>query len=259
MNINTISSIQSSAYQLRSAQALSPVAEEDASAQRVASRLSPPYQSLQDQAPQNQSSTAQASTEQASEAQKRAETQQELQEQGLIRELSNRDREVRAHEQAHAAVGGQYAGAPTYQFQRGPDGVNYAVGGEVRIDISPAATPEETIRKMQVVRAAALAPLEPSPQDRSVAAQAAAQLAQAQAELASSEAETVGDKAQADANQAERANNTANTSTETQSRASTEFADSASSTSANLIQAFNRSIAAASGLEPQGQFITTRA
>lgn len=259
MNINIISSIQSSAYQLRSAQGpntaavpqvkpaepSSSVAEDDASAPQVPSSLSP----------QNQTSTVQAS-----DAQKRVEAQQELQEQDLIRELSNRDREVRAHEQAHAAVGGQYAGAPTYQFQRGPDGVNYAVGGEVRIDISPAATPEETIRKMQVVRAAALAPLEPSPQDRSVAAQAAAQLAQAQAELASSEAENVGDTTQGDTtSQTERTDNTANTSTETQSRASTEFADSASSTSANLIQAFNRSIAAASGLEPQGQFITTRA
>lgn len=259
MNINTISSIQSSAYQLRSAQGSnatavpqvkpaepsSSIAEDDASARQVPSSLSP----------QNQTSTAQAG-----EAQKRAEAQQELQEQDLIRELSNRDREVRAHEQAHAAVGGQYAGAPTYQFQRGPDGVNYAVGGEVRIDISPAATPEETIRKMQIVRAAALAPLEPSPQDRSVAAQAAAQLAQAQAELTSSEAENVDDTTQRDtSSQAERADNTANTSTETQSQASTEFADSTSSTSANLIQAFNRSVAAASGLESQGQFITTRA
>jgi len=30
----------------------------------------------------------------------------------LLRQLKNRDREVRAHEQAHARVGGPYAGAP---------------------------------------------------------------------------------------------------------------------------------------------------
>ena len=106
------------------------------------------------------------------------------QEQEEIQQLSARDREVRAHEQAHAAVGGQYAGAPQYQFQRGPDGVRYAVGGEVSIDVSRAATPEETIRKMQVVRRAALAPAEPSPQDRRVAAQAAATEAEARQELA---------------------------------------------------------------------------
>lgn len=104
-------------------------------------------------------------------------------EQQEIAELSARDREVRAHEQAHAAIGGQFAGAPRYQFQRGPDGVSYAVGGEVSIDTSEAATPQETIRKMQIVRRSALAPAEPSPQDRQVAAQALLKEAQAQAEL----------------------------------------------------------------------------
>ena len=111
------------------------------------------------------------------------EQRQLQQEQDLIRQLASRDREVRAHEQAHAAVGGRYAGAPQYQFQRGPDGVNYAVGGEVPIDISKEATPQETIQKMQIVRRAALAPAEPSGQDRRVAAQASASEAEARAEL----------------------------------------------------------------------------
>ena len=95
--------------------------------------------------------------------------QQEQSEQREIRDLRARDREVRAHEQAHAAVGGQYAGAPRYEFQTGPDGQRYAVGGEVSIDISAESTPEETLRKMQQVRAAALAPADPSPQDLRVA------------------------------------------------------------------------------------------
>lgn len=112
------------------------------------------------------------------------EKQQLLQEQRQIQELSARDREVRAHEQAHAAVGGQYAGAPTYEFERGPDGVRYAVGGEVSIDTGKAATPEETVRKAQVVRRAALAPAEPSPQDRRVAAQASRMENEARAEIA---------------------------------------------------------------------------
>lgn len=117
----------------------------------------------------------------AEERREQARLQAEQQE---IQQLSARDREVRAHEQAHAAVGGQYAGAPQYQFQRGPDGVRYAVGGEVSIDVSKAATPEETIRKMQVVRRAALAPAEPSPQDRRVAAQASATELEARQDLA---------------------------------------------------------------------------
>lgn len=113
----------------------------------------------------------------------KAEKQELAQEQDQISQLAARDREVRAHEQAHAAVGGQYAGSPTYSFQRGPDGVRYAVGGEVSIDTSKAATPEETVRKAQVVRQAALAPAEPSPQDRRVAAEASQIQAEAMLEL----------------------------------------------------------------------------
>lgn len=102
-----------------------------------------------------------------------------------IRELKARDQEVRAHEAAHAAAGGRYAGGPSYEFERGPDGASYAVGGEVPIDVSPiSGDPQATIAKMQTVYRAALAPAEPSPQDRRVAAEAMSQQAAAQAELA---------------------------------------------------------------------------
>ena len=102
-----------------------------------------------------------------------------------LSELKARDREVRAHEAAHQAVGGQYAGAISYVYERGPDGAQYAVGGEVSIDTSPVnGDPQATIEKMRTVRAAALAPAEPSPQDRAVAAQAMQLMLQAQAELA---------------------------------------------------------------------------
>ncbi len=92
---------------------------------------------------------------------------------------------MRAHESAHQAVGGQYAGSVSYTYQRGPDGAQYAVGGEVSIDVAPVqGDPQATIEKMRVVRAAALAPAEPSGQDRAVAAQAMQLMLQAQAELA---------------------------------------------------------------------------
>lgn len=123
--------------------------------------------------------------------------EQELQEQRQINELATRDREVRAHEQAHASVGGQYAGSPTYSFERGPNGVNYAVGGEVSIDTSPVPNdPEATLRKAQVIRAAASAPAEPSPQDRRVAAQAASLENEARAQLAAQSASDVQKAAQ---------------------------------------------------------------
>ncbi len=104
-------------------------------------------------------------------------------EERAVRELQRTDAQVRRHEQAHAVVGGRYAGAPTYQFVRGPDGQNYAVAGEVSIDVSPEADPEATLRKMEVVRRAALAPAQPSAQDRAVAARASALAAQARAEI----------------------------------------------------------------------------
>jgi hypothetical protein len=102
-----------------------------------------------------------------------------------LADLKARDREVRAHEVAHQAVGGQYAGAISYVYERGPDGAQYAVGGEVSIDTAPVeGDPQATIEKMRTVRAAALAPAEPSPQDRAVAAQAMQLMLQAQSELA---------------------------------------------------------------------------
>ena len=105
-------------------------------------------------------------------AAKEAKNAQQVEDQRIIRQLASRDREVRAHEQAHSAVGGQYAGGPSYTYKRGPDGVNYAVGGEVSISAPPTGDPEVTLRAAEQIKRAALAPSDPSPQDRTVAAQA---------------------------------------------------------------------------------------
>lgn len=98
-----------------------------------------------------------------------------------VQKLQQRDQDVRAHEQAHIAAGGAYVkGGATYQYQKGPDGKMYAVGGEVSIDTSPVkGDPRATIAKMETVKAAAMAPADPSGQDRSVAAQAEMEEAQA--------------------------------------------------------------------------------
>ena len=107
----------------------------------------------------------------------------------VVEKLKARDQEVRRHEAAHAAAGGSFAGAPTFSYQQGPDGKRYAVGGEVSIDLSPGSTPEETARKADQIRAAALAPADPSGQDQAVAAAAVQMKAQAQAEGAKQRAE----------------------------------------------------------------------
>ena len=117
-------------------------------------------------------------------ARQEAEQRQLDQELETIRELAARDREVRAHEQAHQAVGGQYAGGMSLTFERGPDGKRYAVAGEVPIDISPVpGNPEATLAKAEQVRRAALAPAEPSAQDRSVAVAAMQLKMEAQIEV----------------------------------------------------------------------------
>lgn len=108
----------------------------------------------------------------------------------VIEQLKVRDREVRLHEAQHQAVGGQYAGSASFSYETGPNGVQYAVGGEVGISLSAVAgNPEATIAKMRTVRNAALAPAEPSSQDRSVAAQATRIILESQKEIALEKAE----------------------------------------------------------------------
>jgi len=105
------------------------------------------------------------------------------QEQAVVRRLQARDREVRAHEQAHVAAGGPHAGGASYSYQTGPDGRQYAVAGEVPIDASEASTPEATLQKARIVRRAALAPAQPSAADRQVAAKARAMEQEAQGDI----------------------------------------------------------------------------
>ena len=114
-------------------------------------------------------------------------------EQKQIDELKARDREVKTHEQAHIAAGGSYVkGGATYDYQTGPDGKQYAVGGSVNIDTSPVdGDPEATIAKAQVVIKAALAPAEPSGQDQKVASAARQMMSEARKELTSQNNEEI--------------------------------------------------------------------
>jgi hypothetical protein len=136
--------------------------------------------------------------------QERREAGEETNAQGLTEEeqrqvesLKRQDREVRRHEQAHAAAGGAYAGQPRFKYTSGPDGKRYAVGGHVSIDTSPVGgNPRATIRKMETVKRAALAPADPSPEDRAIAAKAEQLRREAQAELRQRRAEELEEKQQ---------------------------------------------------------------
>ncbi|NLH50237.1 MAG: hypothetical protein GX444_16780 [Myxococcales bacterium] len=100
-----------------------------------------------------------------------------------VAELKTRDRQVRAHEMAHKAAGAGITGGVSYTYQVGPDGKRYAIGGEVAISVSPEKDPEATVRKMERVRAAALAPADPSSQDRAVANEASREILKANREI----------------------------------------------------------------------------
>ncbi|ADK86040.1 hypothetical protein Deba_2686 [Desulfarculus baarsii DSM 2075] len=114
------------------------------------------------------------------------------QEQQALSKLQARDREVRAHEQAHKAAGGRHAGSPSYQYETGPDGRQYAVGGEVPIDVSKVpGDPQATMQKAAQIRRAALAPAKPSTQDHQVAAKASQMAAEARRELAQEQSQAV--------------------------------------------------------------------
>ncbi len=125
-------------------------------------------------------------------------TQAELQ---LVTELAQIDTQVRSHEMAHiAAGGGLITSGASFTYQRGPDGNNYAVAGEVGIDTSEIpGDPQATVQKMRQVKSAALAPASPSAQDLKVASKAAALATKASSELtmlqAKQQAETNEDKA----------------------------------------------------------------
>ena len=98
-----------------------------------------------------------------------------------VTKLGARDREVRLHEAQHQAAAGALAiGGPQFTYQPGPDGKLYAIGGELKLNTGAGQTPEETIDRAAQIRAAALAPADPSGQDLEVASEAADMETQAQ-------------------------------------------------------------------------------
>lgn len=105
-------------------------------------------------------------------------------EQKQVDKLKAIDTKVRQHEAAHQAAGGGLVGGASYTYTKGPDGRSYATGGEVPISAPAARSPEAAIRQAQQIKAAALAPADPSGQDLAVAAAATAQQAEAQRQLA---------------------------------------------------------------------------
>lgn len=124
--------------------------------------------------------------------------QQQLKIDQVINQLKARDREVRAHEQAHLSVAGSYATGLSYSYQVGPDGKQYAIGGSVGIDTSPIpGDPEATLQKAMTVQSAALAPAQPSAQDFRVASSAGQMAAEARSQITEQRNEPINNTKQA--------------------------------------------------------------
>jgi hypothetical protein len=189
---------------------LSPQATEAANASADTGSDTPPDTGKDEQAEQEPEKRPGADGEKSITGQALTEDEQEE-----VEQLKERDSEVRRHEQAHKAAAGPYAqGGPTFDFQRGSDGKQYAVGGEVQIDTTPIEDdPQATLRKMEVIRRAALSPAEPSSQDRAVAAQAAQTAQQARAELHSQEGQGSGETQAEEAGETTEATNAASSNT----------------------------------------------
>lgn len=106
-----------------------------------------------------------------------------------VARLKEIDQSVRAHEAAHLRAGrGVVTSGASFSYTYGPDGRAYAVGGEVGVDTSSEANPQANIDKGQRIRAAAMAPSDPSAQDHRVASVGGQLEAQGRADLAAYQA-----------------------------------------------------------------------
>jgi len=122
--------------------------------------------------------------EASDEAMNPSDSELSAQEQEKVRELKESDTRVRAHEMAHkAAAGALAAGGPYYDLQRGPDGQNYAVGGEVPIRLPETNDYKQALKDAQQAERAALAPADPSPDDYAAAAAFRQRAVEARAKL----------------------------------------------------------------------------
>ncbi len=108
--------------------------------------------------------------------------------------LASADVRVKAHEATHIAIAGPYAeGAPQYIYAMGPDGTLYAVGGSVKVDVTPVpGDPQATLRKAEALMQAALGPGEPSAADMRIAAEAYRMAMEARREIEEESAGTPG-------------------------------------------------------------------
>jgi hypothetical protein len=88
----------------------------------------------------------------------------------VLEKFKRTDAQVRSHEQVHATIG-QTTAPISYNYQQGPDGKMYAVGGNVRFDTSIPDDPKAAAFKLDQIAKAASAPTDLSGADTMIANQ----------------------------------------------------------------------------------------
>lgn len=89
----------------------------------------------------------------------------------VLQKFKKSDADIRSHEQAHATIG-QTTSPISYNYQQGPDGKMYAVGGQVRLDVSIPDDPKAAMHKLDQIQKASIAGAEPSGADMGIATSA---------------------------------------------------------------------------------------
>ena len=89
----------------------------------------------------------------------------------VLEKFKTSDSNIRSHEQIHASIG--HTTAPiSYNYQEGPDGKMYAVGGHVRLDTSIPDDPKAAAFKLDQIQRASSGPTNLSSTDTSISTQA---------------------------------------------------------------------------------------
>ncbi|MDN5108208.1 putative metalloprotease CJM1_0395 family protein [Aliarcobacter butzleri] len=88
--------------------------------------------------------------------------------QRVLNKFKNKDNEVKTHEQTHAS-GVATTSAINYNYQVGPDGKLYAIGGSVRFDTSIPKDPQSAKVKMDQLQSASSSVSSLSGADASIA------------------------------------------------------------------------------------------
>ena len=88
----------------------------------------------------------------------------------VLEKFKQTDQQVRTHEQIHASIG--HTTTPiSYNYQKGPDGKMYAVGGSVRLDTSIPDDPKAAAFKLDQIQKAASGVSDASGADNIIASQ----------------------------------------------------------------------------------------